>query len=68
MTMYPTTRRTQSTISATARAAKAKRQAVLERVRAQRAQSYKKTASEWIEVGAIIRGSELKERYERKEL
>lgn len=43
--------------------AKTKRQAVLQRVRAQRAQAYKKTVSEWMKDGAIIRGSDLKRRY-----
>jgi len=64
MTMYTTTRGSQSPLSAAAREAKGKRQAVLQRVRAQRAQAYKKTVSEWMEVGAIIRGSELKERHQ----
>jgi hypothetical protein len=67
MTYYPTSKQAQSPISAAARAAKAERQAVLQRVRAQRAQVYKKRVSEWIAGGAIMRGSELKERYERKE-
>jgi hypothetical protein len=49
---------------AAAREAKAKRQAILERVRGQRAQAYKRTVAEWIEIGAIIRGSEFKERYQ----
>jgi hypothetical protein len=66
MTMYTTTRNSQSFLSAAAREAKAKRQAVLQRVRAQRAQTYKRTVSEWIEVGAIVRGSELKERYQKR--
>jgi hypothetical protein len=66
MTYYPTSRQSQSPISAAARAAKAERRAVLERVRAQRAQAYKKpTVQEWIHAGAIIRGSELKKRYTR---
>ncbi len=47
--------------------AKAKRQAVLQRVRAQRAQAYKRTATEWMEEGVIVRASELKKDYERKE-
>jgi hypothetical protein len=64
MTMYTTIRSSQSPLSAAAREAKAKRQAVLARVRGQRAQAYKKTVTEWIEMGAIIRGSELKERYQ----
>ena len=46
-----------------AQEAKAKRQAVLDRVRKQRAQTYKRTAQEWIQVGAIIRGGDLKKRY-----
>ncbi len=47
--------------------AKAKRQAVLQRVRAQRAQAYKRTAAEWMEEGVIIRASELKKRYQGEE-
>jgi len=43
--------------------AKAKRQAVLARVRAQRAQTHKKTVNEWKRLGAIISGSDLKRRY-----
>jgi hypothetical protein len=43
---------------------KAKRQAVLTRVRAQRAKVYKRTVAEWMQVGAIIRGSELKQQYQ----
>jgi hypothetical protein len=35
----------------------------LQRVRAQRAQAYKKTVADWVQAGAIIRGSELKKRY-----
>ncbi len=66
MTYYPTSKQSPSPISAAARVAKAERRAVLERIRTQRAQSYKKTVSEWIEVGAIIRGSELKERYQNR--
>jgi hypothetical protein len=64
--MYTTTRSINSSIPAAAREAKAKRQAVLGRIRAQRAQTYKKTVVQWIESGAIIRGSELKERYQRE--
>jgi hypothetical protein len=64
MTYYPTSKQSQSPISAAAQAAKAKRQAVLERVRAQRAHVHKRTVAEWTEAGVIIRGSELKERYQ----
>jgi hypothetical protein len=63
MTAYGRTT-TPAAISAAARAAKAERRAVLERVKAQRAQAYKKTVAEWIELGAVILGSELKERYQ----
>ncbi len=63
MTMDTTTRSSQSLLSAAALEAKARRQAVLNRVRAHRAQAYKKTVAEWIQVGAIIKGSELKKRY-----
>jgi hypothetical protein len=64
MTYYPTSKQLQSPISVAARAAKAERQAVLERVRRQRAQAYKKSVNEWVQAGAIIRGSELKKRYQ----
>ncbi len=47
-----------------AQEAKARRQAVLARVRKQRAQVYKRTVQEWMQVGAIMRASELKERYQ----
>jgi hypothetical protein len=66
MTYYPTSRQSYSPISAAAQAARAERRAVLERVRAQRAQRYKRTTAEWIQAGAIIRGSELKERYQTR--
>ncbi len=46
-----------------AREAKAKRQAVLDRVRKQRAQVAKRTVAEWMEDGVIIRASALKKRY-----
>ena len=64
MTAYGRTT-TPASISTAARAAKAERRAVLERVRAQRAQAYKRTVAEWVEIGAIVRGSTLKERYAR---
>ena len=54
---------TSSPVAAAAQAAKAKRRAVIQRVRAQRAQAAKKTVAEWVQVGAIFRGSELKKRY-----
>jgi hypothetical protein len=66
MIYYPTSKQAQFPISAAARAAKAERRAVLERVTAQRAQTYKKTVAEWVQEGAIIRGSELKERYQTR--
>ncbi len=43
--------------------AKARRQAVLARVRKQRAQAYKRTVAEWMQGDVIIRASELKERH-----
>jgi hypothetical protein len=46
-----------------AQEAKAGRQAVLDRVRKQRAVAYKRTVQQWIQVGAIIRASELKKQY-----
>jgi hypothetical protein len=50
-----------SPITLAARASKAKRKAQLEQVWARRAQaSAKKTVGQWVEVGKIIRGSELK--------
>jgi hypothetical protein len=65
MTHYPTSNHTHSPISAAARAAKAKRQAVLARVRAQRAAAAKRSVAELMRSGGIIRGSVLKERYLR---
>jgi hypothetical protein len=65
MTEYHIPNTAPSPITAAARVAKAKRRAVLERVRAQRAQTYKKTVTEWVQAGAIIRGSALKERYQK---
>ncbi len=46
--------------------AKAKRQAVLQRVRAQRAATYKRTIAEWIDEGVVFRASALKEQYQQK--
>jgi hypothetical protein len=65
MTYYPTSKQAQSPISAAARAAKAERRAVLERVRAQRARAQKKTVQELVDAGAIFRGSDLKKRHAR---
>jgi hypothetical protein len=64
MTHYPTSNQLPPSLFAAAHAAKAKRRAVLARVRAQRAKKYKKTVAEWVAVGAIFRGSTLKERYQ----
>ena len=50
-----------------AQEAKAKRQAVLERVRKQRAAAHKRTIAEWMQVGAIMQASELKKRYQGSE-
>ncbi len=47
-----------------AQEAKARRQAVLDRIRKQRAQAQKRTVHEWMQDGAIMRASELKERYQ----
>ena len=58
MSFYPA-----PSISAAAQRAKAKRQAVLARVRAQRVHAYKKTVAEWKQLGAIVSGSDLKKRY-----
>jgi hypothetical protein len=66
MTHYRTSNQTLSSISAAARVAKAERQAVLERVRVQRAQASKKSVAEWMKTGGIIRGTDLKERYENR--
>ncbi len=62
MTAYNKMQPPQS-VSAAAREAKAKRQAVLERVRKQRAQAQKRTVAEWVQKGVIIRASDLKRRY-----
>ncbi len=43
--------------------AEAKRQAVLQRVRKQRAQTHKRTVQEWIDIGLVMPASELKKRY-----
>ena len=66
MTYYRSGNHTQSQISAAAKAAKAERQAVLQRVRAQRAQASKKSVAEWMKTGGIIRGIDLKERYQNR--
>jgi hypothetical protein len=63
MTAYPRNHTADDRIARAAQEAKAKRRAVLERVRTQRAQVHKRTVAEWQQVGAIIRGSELKRRY-----
>jgi hypothetical protein len=68
MTAYGRTTTPPASISVAAQAAKAERRAVLERVRAQRTQAAKRTVAVWIELGTVIRGSELKERYEHKEV
>ncbi len=46
----------------TVRQAKARRQAVLQRVWARRAVAYKRTVADWMQAGLIIRASELKRR------
>jgi len=63
MTNLPTSRQLESPISVAAKAAKEKRRAVLERVRAQRAKSYKKSLAQCMQDGTVIRASELKNRY-----
>ena len=60
MTEYRTTRTAISSISLAVKAAKAKRQAVLQRVKVQRVKAYKKTVAEWIQAEVIIHGNELK--------
>ena len=52
------------TISDAARAAKEKRQAVLDRVRKQRAQAQKRTVANYLHAGVIIRASDLKKQYQ----
>ncbi len=49
-----------------AQEAKAKRQAVLARVRKQRAAAYKRTVADWMDEGLLMPASELKERYCKK--
>jgi len=66
MTQYTHTAVHPSSLSARAQEAKAKRQVVLRRVRAQRAQTYKRSVTDWMQEGVIIRASELKERYQQK--
>lgn len=63
MTEYRTTYAADTTISAAARAAKARRQTVLRRVRAQRAATYKRTMADWAKAGFLITGSELQTKY-----
>jgi hypothetical protein len=63
MTAYRTSTTTYSRISAAARAAKARRQAVLQRVKAQRVQTYKRTVADWMKDGLVLRGSDLRNRY-----
>ena len=52
--------------SAGVREAKARRQAVLQRVRRQRAAANKRSVADWMQEGQIIRASELKERYQEQ--
>ena len=66
MTQYPLHNTQRGTLlTQRVQEAKARRQAVLQRVRAQRAAAAKKTAAAWMQEGVIIRASELKERYQR---
>jgi hypothetical protein len=51
---------TYSPVSTAAKAAKARRQAVLRRVQAQRAIAHKRTVADWMEEGLIVRASELR--------
>jgi hypothetical protein len=62
MSEYRTTYTSDAVVTAAARAAKARRQALLHRVQAQRAEVYKRTVADWMKEGLIIRASELKER------
>ena len=66
MTAYRASLPPYQSLSHVAQEAKAKRRAVLRRVRAQRAAAQKRTVSDWIQAGAIIRGSELRERLRGK--
>ena len=68
MTEYRTTYTSDAAITAAARAAKAQRQAVLHKVRTQRAVANKRTVAEWVQEGAIVRASELKNRYQHRTL
>jgi hypothetical protein len=63
MTAYRFSTTTQPQRATAAQEAKAKRQAVLQRVRKQRVQAYKRTVAEGMEEGVLVRASELKERY-----
>ncbi len=66
MTQYRFPYQQQQVTPQSVQEAKARRQAVLQRVRAQRAQAAKRTVTEWMQDGTIIRASELKERYQHK--
>ncbi len=50
-------------VTQAARAAKAKRQAVLDRVRKQRALAHKRTVQDWMDDGLVMTATELKKRY-----
>ncbi len=65
MTAYKRTQPLQSRSDA-AQAAKAQRDVILQRIRAQRAQAYKRTAAALMQEGVVSRASELKERYQRE--
>ena len=65
MTQYRFPNYQQHTTPQSVQEAKARRQAVLQRVRAQRAHAYKRTAEELIQDGVLVRANELKERYTR---
>ncbi len=66
MTQYPLQNNQRGTLlTQRVQEAKTRRQAVLQRVRTQRAAAVKKTVAAWMQEGVIIRASELKERYQR---
>jgi hypothetical protein len=60
MTAYRTSTTTYSPLAAAARAAKARRQAVLRRVRTQRAAVHKRTIADWMKEGLVMTGIQLK--------
>ncbi len=64
MTQYVATPVASSSYAERVQEAKARRQAVLERVRKQWAQAYKRTVADWMNEGLLMPASKLKERYQ----